>query len=223
MSGAPAAAAPRRRRWFRRRGIDLADLAVNSFAAFLGVFIALMVQNWRDQRETTLKLREARDAIHDELADNRKRVGDKLVYLRLVEKNAVAVINGDLQPRSPFSEISDDALRRAAAKTSFKNACQTIPGYTGFPLPDLTHAAYDSAQGAGVLAKMDFAETRRIARAYAVQHTYGQAFDRQSFLFQRLFDTNDPYLCIVIAREEAYYSEDLLTAYSEYLDPAGTR
>jgi len=95
-----------RRRWFRRRGIDLGDLAIETFAAFLGVFLALAVQNWRDRHDGAIKLEKARTAIRTEISKNRELVQAKLEYLRLVKRNGVAVINGELAPPTNVSRLA---------------------------------------------------------------------------------------------------------------------
>jgi len=82
----------------------------------------------------------------------------------------------------------------------------------------VTRAAYDGAQIAGVLGTMDYEESRAIGGAFAIQANYTQAFDRQSFLLQRLFETGDRFICVQIVMEEAYYREDLLQAYRKYLE-----
>jgi hypothetical protein len=217
VSGAPAAAAPRRRRWFRRRGIDLADLAVNSFAAFLGVFIALMVQNWRDDHDKREKLDKARAAIHAEIVRNRDQVRTKLEYQRRIRDAGAAIVNGTLQPVADSSYNNSEAVSAAVRKSGFELPCGRIPGYTGFGIPSLPHAAFDAAQAAGVVSLMEIEETERIAAAYAAQLEYGKSFDRQAFLIQQLYQHRELLDCILIADEETYYSFALLAAYAGYL------
>lgn len=217
MSEAP----PRRRRWFRRRGIDLGDLAVETFAAFLGVFLALTVQNWRDNYDKREKLDNARTAIHAEIVRNRDLVQKKLEYQRRLRDSGAAIINGTLQPVTDASYNSNDAIDQALKKSGFEFPCGRIPGYVGFGVPSLPHAAFDAAQAAGVVSQMDVAETERIAAAYAAQLEYGQSFDRQAFLLQKLYQTRELLNCVLIADEETYYSFSLLTAYARYLgEPA---
>lgn len=194
MNEAPAASTPRRRRWFRKRGIDLADLAVNSFAAFLGVFLALMVQNWTSAHDKVQRIIQARQAISRELHLNKATVEKLIQYYDEYEQHAQADTSG----------IS-----------TLNNGCERIEGWNGFEIPVLLRAAYDTSLATGLIGQMDFGDSQLVATVYASQATDLEYLQRNLDWYAQ-FGTKEKSSCASVFRNSLAVLKTLVKTYDGY-------
>ncbi len=187
---------PPRRRWFRKRGIDLGDLAVETFAVILGILIALTINNWSTSREKSEHLRQARAAIHDEVRTNREKLAElRDYYTGFISK-------AELQP----------------SFTTLANACQYVDGWHGFQVPIPLSSAYETTLATGLLAQMDFAESRRIAELYAQQKWVTDFINRNLDWYIAVWSRAGAELpCARLFNDEKVIAERQIKVYDDYL------
>lgn len=107
----------RRRDWIPR-------LAVESVVVVLSILLALGVDEWRDRRESELRVQRSLRSIRSEVERNRQRLRDVAEYhvtladtLRALAANGVADVGADVYPRGWLltPELVSGAWRAANA------------------------------------------------------------------------------------------------------------
>lgn len=129
-----------------------------------GVLIALFLEGLVQWGRDMSLVREARETIRLEIADNRKEVSGVLASIDSRRKRL------DLALR-----FANELLAR---RQTAVNEVQL-----GFSLADLSTASWQTAGSTGALSHMDYHEVQKYADLYAVQAMYT---DRQRGMMERL-------------------------------------
>ncbi|MGA9334070.1 MAG: hypothetical protein WBV39_07310 [Rudaea sp.] len=186
-----------RRQWFRRDAINLAEVAVETFAVVLGILLALAINEWQSRRETAERVATARTAIHAEVRSNRVAVAKTVAY----DKQVVAALQAALDGSHPPAN------------------CTNIDQWHGLNTPVLLSSAYDGATRAGILADMNFDEASDIAGIYARQNRYEAISDKAAdWLMLKLM--GEPKLCSGLMRDLGNSGQNLVGDYDRFLQPA---
>lgn len=135
--------------------------AIHSWKDFLlhlvtitaGILIAFSLEGVRESIRDRALVREARENIARELADNKKEVDGDLAGLDTRKRDLTAAL-----------QFADDLLK--TRHTTFKEL------KLGFSVADLGTASWQTAERTGALAHMDYAQVQKFARVYVVQDLY---------------------------------------------------
>jgi type II secretory pathway pseudopilin PulG len=191
---------PRRRRWFRKRGIDLGDLAVETFAAFLGVFLALSVQNWSNNRQTEQRVGQARAAIRSEIQFNDQLAAQHGRY---------------------YEDFIERAKNTKPSRTSRLNGCGSIDGWQGISPMVFLRSAYDTALATGVFSQMGFTESQHIATIYAEQTEVSELSQHMLDYYVQTWSQQE-IPCEEVFGDLARNTDRLKTTYDTYLSATPT-
>lgn len=149
--------------------IHVPDGPINSYKEFFvhlgtitaGVLIALSLEGLMEWNHHRMLVREAKESIGRELADNRKD-------LDAVLANAGA----RKQSRANALQLADEILR--TGKTTLHEVT------LGVEKADLSSASWQTAERTGALAHMEYADVQHYSAIYAAQDLY-TSLQRQSF------------------------------------------
>jgi hypothetical protein len=126
------------------------DFGVQLVTITAGILIALSLEGVRESIHDRALVREARENIHREIADNKREV------------------DGELAAIADRTRKMDLAMRFAndLLKTRHTDAHQVE---LGLQFPTLSTASWQTAERTGALAHMDYAEVQKYAALYSFQ------------------------------------------------------
>ena len=126
------------------------DFGVQLITITAGILIALSLEGVRESMHDRALVREARENIHREIADNKKEV------------------DNEIREMPDRGKRLDVALRFANDLLKTKRTDQhTVE--LGVNFPTLSAASWQTAERTGALAHMDYAEVQKYAELYAFQ------------------------------------------------------
>jgi type II secretory pathway pseudopilin PulG len=193
------AAAARRRTWFHRETISLAEIAVQVFSVVLGILLALGIGNWSANRESAHKIAEAQAAIRAEIRTNRVALQQTVTYQTDLANAVTAAINSSAPPKR----------------------CTDVTSWRGMHTALLLHSAYDNAIAAGVFADMPLAEGQNIAAIYALQERYVTLSDKSlDWAVMKFMNEGEAAGCAGVLGDLSRAGHDLAEHYDAYLSPA---
>ncbi len=188
-------------RWDRLRP-TLYDLAVETFAVFLGITVALLASAWQTRHSEREQAETTRRSIVEELEANRGEVARSHAYH-----------GGLLRTLRPLMPPG-----------------QAAPGLDvfnqGFIRPaEILTTAWDVAGTTGTLAYMDYDEVLAFSHVYAAQRRYDETSAMSGrIIYDALFQEGAPrmaenYRRLYALISASYYVEEQLLA--RYLDTLG--
>lgn len=195
----PGAPPPRRRVWFRRESISLADLGVQMISVIAGILIALAIDGWKKDREAAQQVRTAMQAVHGELEANRQQLQTH---------------------RKALHELTQALAAKQQTQPAERRPCNDYDGWHGVGIPVLTDAAQQSVLATQAFAHADIAAVQSIAAAYGRQKMYMNYHD---LILQSLLqmDPRPLDVCKGLIDELARFADAVDTAYAAAL-PAAT-
>ncbi len=119
----------------------------------IGILIALSLEGLVEWNHHTHLIREARENVHSEIADNQRELSGHLAETARLEQEHQRVLQW----------IADMLKSRASSIHAF---------HLGFNLADLSNASWTTAQAVGALGLMDYSEVKRSAAVYALQDEF---------------------------------------------------
>ena len=131
------------------------DFLVQLATITAGILIALSLEGLREAWHDHALVREARENIRREIADNKREVDGELARLP--------------EARERLESALQYANDRLASK---KTNVHTIN--VGFSLAELSSASWVTADRTGALSHMDYDEAQRYSRVYGQQDLYAQ-------------------------------------------------
>jgi hypothetical protein len=129
------------------------EFAIQLVTITAGVLIALSIEGVREWSHYRALVREARETIAREIADNKKELDGRLKAFDSVKKNLDTAF-----------QLVNELL---ATKKSDINRLEL-----GFEMAELSAASWQTAERTGALAHMDYAEVQRLSRLYDAQSLY---------------------------------------------------
>ena len=120
-----------------------------------GVLIALSFEGLREWRHERALVREARETIAREIADNLKEIETG---------------NADIGKR----QANIDQLIGLADAVLNKKPSEIHEITVGYAIADLNAAGWQTAERMGALAHMDYAEAQRYAHVYGIQQLFAE-------------------------------------------------
>jgi hypothetical protein len=159
---------------------------IHSFREFLlqlititvGVLIALSLEGLLEWNHYRIQVRDARETISREIADNKKELDGELASLGERKKNVETALR-----------LADELLNTMKSDVRQINL--------GFSFAELSAASWQSAERTGALGHMDYAEVQRYSKVYGRQDLYD---DHQRRIVDELAGATailgnaDPYL-----------------------------
>jgi len=126
------------------------DFGVQLITITAGILIALSLEGVRESIHDRSLVREAREKIHREIADNKREVDDEIRQMPDRGKKVDAALR-----------FANDLL-----KTKHTDVHQVE---LGLNFPTLRSASWQTADRTGALAHMDYAEVQQYAELYSFQ------------------------------------------------------
>ena len=126
------------------------DFGVQLITITAGILIALSLEGVRESMRDRALVREARENIHREIADNKREV------------------DGEIGAMPDRARKLDVALRFADELLKTKHT-DTHQVELGLNFPTLSAASWQTAERTGALAHMDYADVQKYATLYAFQ------------------------------------------------------
>ncbi len=127
------------------------DFGIQLVTITAGILIALSLEGVRESIHDRALVREARENIHREIADNQREVDDEI----------------DAMPER--GKKLDTALRFANELLKTKRTEVHSARAWSSSFPTLSAASWQTAERTGALAHMDYAEVQKYATLYAFQ------------------------------------------------------
>jgi len=190
-------------RWQRFRP-TLYDLAVETFAVFLGITVALLASQWQEARSERAQAEATRTSILEELQANRAEVVRSHAYHGHLIETMRPLMAPD-QP-GPGLQLFDEGFIRPA---------------------ELLTTAWDVAGTTGTLSYMDYDEVLTFSHLYANQERYEESSGMsgeiiyRSLYEQGAFQIAENFRSLFALIMASYYIEEgLLADYEETLGPA---
>lgn len=153
------------------------DFLVHLATITVGILIALSLEGVRETLRERALVREARESIRRELADNKRG------------------IDGEIAGMAERAKQFDTAMRFANDLLK-KQQTDVRQFQLGFNFPTVSIASWQTAERTGALAHMDYGEAQKYAGAYIAQDFYVQQQ-------RRAFDALSAALGILTAAEDA--------------------
>jgi hypothetical protein len=126
------------------------DFGIQLITVTAGILIALSLEGVRESIHDRALVREARENIHREIADNRRE------------------LDGELAVTAERGKKIDAALRFANELLKNKHT-EVHQIELGLNFPTLSAASWQTAERTGALAHMDYAEVQKYAALYSFQ------------------------------------------------------
>ena len=126
------------------------DFGVQLVTITAGILIALSLEGIRESFHNRALVREARENIRREIADNKREVDDEIGHIA----QRTAKVDTALQ-------FAQDLLK--AKRTNVHQLELTLA------FPTLSTASWQTAERTGALAHMDYAEVQKYAALYTIQ------------------------------------------------------
>jgi hypothetical protein len=131
------------------------DFGVQLVTITAGILIALSLEGVRESIHDRALVREARENIHREIADNQRDIQAELKAIPARSKKVATAL-----------QFANEML-----KTRHSDIHQLE---LGLEFPDLNAASWQTAERTGALAHMDYAEVKKYAALYAAQDFLAQ-------------------------------------------------
>ena len=167
----------------------LKGLGKHILATFLGLLMALGLENWREHRHEASLLREALNRVNAELLENQKDLQERL-----------PVLEDEQKPLEAYAEAMNLAAHAAPGKAVFPQRPQLKNLDFNF-----NFSAWESAKAAGLLRQLDPERLQRLSQAYTTMQRVVQVYDQmvQGTTMQDLwiFDGQDPATLTIPERE----------------------
>jgi hypothetical protein len=126
------------------------DFGIQLITITAGILIALSLEGVRESLRDRALVREARQNIHREIADNQREIENEVKSMPARSKK----IDTALQFANEILKAKQTGIDQLELKLDF---------------PDLTAAGWQTAERTGALAHMDYAEVQKYAGLYAFQ------------------------------------------------------
>jgi hypothetical protein len=126
------------------------DFGIQLVTITAGILIALSLGGVRETLRDRALVREARDNIHREIADNQREVENEIKAMPARAKKVAAAL-----------QFADEILQ---TKQTDINQIEL-----GLDVPELNAASWQTAERTGALAHMDYAEVQKYATLYSFQ------------------------------------------------------
>jgi hypothetical protein len=127
------------------------DFGVQLVTITAGILIALSLEGVRESIRDRALVREARENIHREIADNKREV------------------DGELATMADRTRKIDGAMRFAHELLRTRHTGAHGQVELGLAFPTLSTASWQTAERTGALAHMDYAEVQKYAALYSFQ------------------------------------------------------
>ena len=134
-----------------------------------GVFLGIMVSDWRTQKKTERNVSKTRGYIQEELNVNSQKLHIAINYHQHLKRSFDSISNQ--LPKNLHSEFY-------YAQTEFR--FNEIPQWTGLGMVGLDNIAFESAKVSGVFQEMNIEEVQKIARVYRNIEAYSE-FSKKLF------------------------------------------
>ncbi|PAP75319.1 hypothetical protein [Rubrivirga marina] len=187
------------------RRVPVAAILLEAAFVVLGVFLALVANDWRSERDAQDRAARARVGLIDEVRHNREAFQESLAY---------------------HSAVLDSLGTRAQ-----RGAPPPTPGLfpQGFINPATARStAWDAATATDALAAMDYGDVLTFSQLYAAQQRYGLVVQEAGgVIYQALFDigargvaANAGNLASMIGSFQ-YLEAEMVAEYDAALDALG--
>ena len=156
----------------KRSRIPWTKIVLESFFVMLGVLLALIADEWRQNHDDEQRADRALTSVIDELARNRKAVAQSLDY-HLEITSRLRQFEEQLQSGQTTASTPDGTLFKA-----------------GFLHPAaLTSTAWDSAKATDAVSHMPYERVLELAQVYDDQRSYAdQSHEVEQLIFAKLFN-----------------------------------
>lgn len=135
------------------------DFGIQLVTITAGILIALSLEGVRESVRDRALVREARDTIALELADNKKGLDGQIAGVAERKKNYATALR-----------FADELLKRQTPTEHNVNM--------GVNFADLSEAGWQTAERTGALSHMDYAEVQKLAQVYTMQEMFVQQQQR---------------------------------------------
>ena len=167
-----------------------------------GVFLGMMVSEYKSNRKIKENTTKSRSFIVSELETNIQILNRNIQYHEEIKKG--------------FDSLRTNLSEEIAYSTYFSNQqfrAEQIPGWSGIGITRLENIAFESAKIGGIIQNMDIDEVKQISSAYQildVNQEFGDSITQKLMAMNSASKILDMVAIIELLTNDYLYNEKLL-------------